>query len=76
MDEIITVTDEDAYGACRLAAKTEGLLWASAPERRCGRPGRLSLRPENQGKRIVVVLPDTGERYLSAGLFDQSGDGL
>ena len=69
MDEIITVTDEDAYEACRLAAKTEGLLVGVSSGAALWAAKELSLRPENKGKRIVEILPDTGERYLSTALF-------
>lgn len=70
IDEIITVTDEDAYAVCRLAAKTEGLLVGVSSGAALFAAKELSLRPENAGKRIVVILPDTGERYLSAGLYE------
>ena len=70
IDEIITVTDEDAYAVCRLAARTEGLLVGVSSGAALFAAKELSLRPENAGKRIVVILPDTGERYLSAGLYE------
>lgn len=70
IDEIITVTDEDAYEVCRLAARTEGLLVGVSSGAALFAAKELSLRPENAGKRIVVILPDTGERYLSAGLYE------
>ncbi|MCL2079808.1 MAG: cysteine synthase A [Oscillospiraceae bacterium] len=69
-DEIVTVKNEDAFATGREIAKTEGLLigissgaaiWASA---------QVAKRPENAGKTIVVILPDTGERYLSTALFE------
>lgn len=69
IDEIITVTDEDAYETCRLAAKTEGLLVGVSSGAALWAAKELSLRPENAGQRIVTLLPDTGERYLSAGLY-------
>lgn len=69
IDEIITVTDEDAYAACQLAAKTEGLLVGVSSGAALWAAKELSLRPENAGRRIVALLPDTGERYLSAGLY-------
>ena len=70
LDEILPVRTEDAMAAARLLAKKEGLL--------CGISSGAALhgaicwakRPENQGKTIVALLPDTGERYLSAGLYD------
>lgn len=70
MDEILTVTDEDAYEMCRQAAKAEGLLVGISSGAALCAARVLALRPENQGKNIVAILPDTGERYLSvAGLF-------
>lgn len=69
IDEIIPVTDDDAYTLCRQLAKTEGLLvGVSAGAALCACKA-LAARPENKGKRIVTILPDTGERYLSANLF-------
>lgn len=70
INEIITVTDEDAYAVCRLAARTEGLLVGVSSGAALWAAKELALRPENRGKRIVVILPDTGERYLSAGLYE------
>ncbi len=69
IDEIITVTDEDAYETCRFLARTEGLLVGVSSGAAVCAAKALALRPENQGKRIVTILPDTGERYLSANLF-------
>jgi cysteine synthase A len=68
IDEIMTVTNEQAFETARKLARTEGILcgissgaaaWAALDQAR---------RPENQGKQIVVILPDTGERYLSTDL--------
>lgn len=70
IDEIIPVTDEDAYETCRFLAHTEGLLVGVSSGAAVFAAKVLSSRPENKGKRIVVILPDTGERYLSVGLFD------
>lgn len=70
LDAIIPVSEEDAQETTRLLSRTEGLLvgissgaavWAAAKE---------AARPENKGKKIVVLLPDTGERYLSTGIYD------
>lgn len=69
IDEIIPVTDQDAYATARFLAHTEGLLVGVSSGAATFAAKQLSLRPENQGKRIVVILPDTGERYLSSGLF-------
>ena len=69
-NEVITVTDEDAYAYAGVSAKTEGIsigissgaaLWAAV---------QVAKRPENKEKNIVVILPDSGERYLSSGLYD------
>lgn len=70
IDEIITVANEDAFITSRELAKTEGLLVGIS----CGAAAyaaiQVALRPENAGKRIVVIMPDTGERYLSTALFE------
>ncbi len=68
-DEVIPVTDEDAFAMGRRLGRCEGVvagissgaaLWAAA---------QLAARPENAGKTIVALLPDTGDRYLSTALF-------
>ncbi len=69
IDEIIPVADDDAYEACRVAAKTEGLLVGVSSGAALHAAVLLAKRPENAGKHIVALLPDTGERYLSVGLF-------
>ena len=69
IDEIIPVTDDDAYLTCQALAVTEGLLVGVSSGAAVWAAKELSLRPENLGKHIVVILPDTGERYLSANLF-------
>lgn len=70
-NEIITVTDDDAYEYARYAAKTEGIsvgisagaaLWAAI---------RVASRPENKDKNIVVIFADSGERYLSSGIYGE-----
>lgn len=70
VDEIIPVKNEDAFAAARLLAKTEGLLTGISSGAALHAAVALANRNENKGKTIVVLLPDTGERYLSAGLFD------
>lgn len=65
MDEVITVTDDDALETMKDLAKTEGLLVGVSAGAAVYAAGQVAARPENAGKRIVVVLPDTGERYLS-----------
>ena len=69
IDEIIPVTDDDAYNTCQTVAKTEGLLVGVSSGAALWAAKQLALRPENAGKHIVVVLPDTGERYLSVNLY-------
>ncbi len=65
MDEIITVTDDDALNTMKELARTEGLLTGVSSGAVLYAAGQVAAREENAGKRIVVVLPDTGERYLS-----------
>jgi len=68
-DEIITVKNEDAFALGREIAKTEGLLVGISSGAALWAATELAKRPENARKTIVVVLPDTGERYLSTALF-------
>lgn len=68
-DEIITVTDEAAYEAGRLLARKEGLLAGISAGAAVHAAVELAKRPENAGKNIVVLLPDTGDRYLSTPMF-------
>ena len=68
-DEIITVENEDAFATGRELARKEGLLVGISSGAAMWAAARLAKRPENQGKRIVVLLPDTGDRYLSTPMF-------
>lgn len=68
-DEIITVENEDAFALGREIAKTEGLLVGISSGAALWAATELAKRPENEGKNIVVILPDTGERYLSTPMF-------
>ena len=69
-DEVLPVTEEAAYAAARELGKTEGLLCGISSGAALCAALTVAQRTENAGKTIVVLLPDTGERYLSAGLFD------
>lgn len=71
VDEIIQVTNEQAFAGARQLARTEGLLAGVSSGAALHAATELAGRPENEGKTIVVVFPDTGERYLSMGLFDK-----
>ena len=71
VDEIIRVKDDDAFSASRRVAIDEGLLVGISSGAALHAGITLAQRPENAGKTIVVILPDTGERYLSTALFEQ-----
>ncbi len=68
-DEILTVTEEQAYAAGRMLARQEGVLCGISAGAALHAAIEAARRPENAGKTIVVLLPDTGERYLSTPLF-------
>ncbi len=68
-DEIITVENDDAFATGRSIARTEGVLVGISSGAAVWAATTLAKRPENKGKTIVVVLPDTGERYLSTPMF-------
>ncbi len=68
-DEIIKVKNEDAFITGREIANTEGLLVGISSGAALWAASELAKREENKGKTIVVILPDTGERYLSTALF-------
>ncbi len=71
MDEIVTVTEEEAYAAGRALARRDGLLVGISAGAAVAAAARLARRPENAGKLIVVLLPDTGDRYLSTPMFSE-----
>lgn len=70
-DEIITVTNDDAFKTGRKVAKTDGLLVGISSGAALWAAAQVAARAENKGKLIVVILPDTGERYLSTALFQE-----
>ena len=70
-DEVMTVSDEDAFATARLMARSEGVLVGISSGAAAWAALELAKREENEGKVIVTLLPDTGDRYLSAGLFDE-----
>ena len=70
-DKVVTVTTEEAYDAARKLGKTEGLLVGISSGAALAAGVKLAKMEENCGKNIVVILPDTGERYLSCGLFTE-----
>ena len=68
-DEIVTGTEEDAYTAGRLMGRTEGVLVGISSGAALWAAIQLARRPANEGRTIVVLLPDSGERYLSTPMF-------
>lgn len=70
-DEIIAVANEDAFEAGRQAARTEGVLVGISSGAALWAAAQLAKRPENAGKNIIVLLPDTGDRYLSTPMFTE-----
>ncbi|MBN2796948.1 MAG: cysteine synthase A [Clostridia bacterium] len=71
LDEVIQVTNDQAFETSRILAEKEGLLVGISSGAALYAATQLALRPENEGKHIVVILPDTGERYLSTPLFEK-----
>ena len=68
-DEVVAVSNEDAFSAGRELAATEGILAGISSGAALWAALQLAKRPENEGKNIVVIIPDTGERYLSTAMF-------
>ena len=67
----MTITNEEAFNTGKEIAKEEGLLVGISAGAAVLAAAKLASRPENKGKNIVVILPDTGERYLSTPLFEE-----
>jgi cysteine synthase A len=70
IDEIVTVKNEDAFETSRILARTEGLIVGISSGAAAWAALQVARRPENKDRNIVVVLPDTGERYLSTTLYN------
>ncbi|MBQ0092288.1 MAG: pyridoxal-phosphate dependent enzyme, partial [Clostridiales bacterium] len=70
LDEVMTVTEEQAYETARLVGKTEGILIGISGGAALYAAAELAKSPQNAGKQIAVLLPDSGERYLSTPLFE------
>jgi cysteine synthase len=70
IDEVIEVETSEAYEAARAVAQSDGILVGTSLGAAIWAATQLAKRPENKGKRIVAILPDTGLRYLSTQLFE------
>jgi cysteine synthase A len=71
INEVIKINDNDAFEAARKVAKSEGLLVGISSGAALAAATKLASRKENKGKKIVIILPDNGERYLSTNLYDE-----
>lgn len=70
-DEVLPISNDDAFAAARELARTDGILVGISSGAALAAAAQLARRPENKGKTIVALMPDTGERYLSTTLFQQ-----
>ena len=70
IDEIVKIGKSEAYEAARCAAKCDGVLLGISSGAALAAAKIIAMKPENRGKRIAVILPDTGERYLSSDLYE------
>jgi cysteine synthase A len=69
IDEVVTVSNDDAFATARQLAKQEGILCGISSGAAAKAALTVAARPDNAGKTIVVILPSTGERYISTDLF-------
>ena len=69
-DEVIDISDEDAYAYANKLPKTEGISIGISAGAAIAAAVQVAKRPENEGKNIVVIIPDSGDHYLSSDLYD------
>ncbi len=69
-DEIVTVSTDEAYSTAKEIVKTEGIIVGASAAAAVYAAAKIGSKPENAGKNIVVILPDSGEKYLSTGMFE------
>ena len=71
IDEVITVTEDETFACARRLAREEGILCGISSGAALAAALAVASRPQNEGRQIVTVLPDSGERYLSTPLFSE-----